>query len=459
MSLGVSSRGVGVWALAWPTVLTNLLQALVGFVDVKAVGTLGTEAVAAATSGMRLFFVQQGLLMAVGVGTTALVARAIGAGEADEAARVLTISLRLAFLVALVMGGFGMALAAPFATLSGLRGGAHALAIEYIRVLSASAPCFALSVIICSGMRAAGDVITPLAIGAISNVANVCALYLFVRGGFGAPKLGIAGAGLSACIAFSVGAGLAFAWFQSGRLRIKPARTRGSFAVHARALLRIGAPAALEQLVVQGGFIAFTAIIAHFYGTAALAAYGIGVQILSLSIVVGFGFSIASATLVGQHLGAGDPLRAAQSGWRAMALAVSSMTLVSIVIIASARVLARNMIADEAVIEHAVALIRLLGAAQPLMGVEFALAGALRGAGDTRFPLFTTFTGLILGRVALATALTWFGAPVVWIYATLLADYALKSVLLVTRFRSGRWRGATSPGAVIPPAVELETAM
>jgi Na+-driven multidrug efflux pump len=85
-------------------------------------------------------------------------------------------------------------------------------------------------------------------------------------------------------------------------------------------------PAAVEQLVVQGGFIAFTSLIAR-YGTKPLAAYGIGMQILSASFVVGFGFSIAASTLVGQHLGAGSPERAAHSGWRATRLAMGAMSV------------------------------------------------------------------------------------------------------------------------------------
>ena len=92
-----------------------------------------------------------------------------------------------------------------------------------------------------------------------------------------------------------------------------------------------------------------------------------------------------------------------------------------------------------------VAFIRLLGVAQPLMAIDFALSGALRGAGDTRFPLLSTFCGLICGRVLLAAVFTWLALPVEWVYGTLLADYSIKVSLLVLRFRSGRWRHALLP--------------
>src|SRR4029078_6101505 len=115
---------MGVWQLAWPAVITNLLQSTVGLVDVKVVGTLGPAAVAAATAGHRLFFVLQATLMAVSAGTTALVARAWGANDREEAARVVSTSLLTACGLALVMGGFGFAVAEPFSASCGL--GDHA---------------------------------------------------------------------------------------------------------------------------------------------------------------------------------------------------------------------------------------------------------------------------------------------------------------------------------------------
>src|SRR6185295_7706086 len=91
----VGAPRIGVWQLAWPTVVANLLQSTVGLVDIKVVGSLGPSAVAAATAGHRLFFVLQAMLMAAVAGTTAFVARAWGAGDRDEASRVVVNSLLL----------------------------------------------------------------------------------------------------------------------------------------------------------------------------------------------------------------------------------------------------------------------------------------------------------------------------------------------------------------------------
>jgi putative MATE family efflux protein len=435
-------KRASVWQLAWPSVITNLLNSTVGLTDVKVVGSLGASAVAAATTGHRLFFALQAVLMGLSVGTTALIARAWGAGERAEAAQLLRSSLSLAAGIASGMTLLGVLSAGTFAAAFGLPEDARDLAATYMRWISVFTCVFAVGMMFFAALRGAGEMRTPLWTGAVTNLLNVLFLYLLVYGGWGFPKVGIRGAALAGGLAFSTAALLLLGLWRSGRLAIPMATPDAHQRERMRALLRVGMPAAAEQLVVQGGFIAFTFIVARYYGTHALAAYGIGVQILSLSFVIGFGFSIAASTLVGQHLGAGEPAAAAQSGWRAMRLAVVSMSALALVIMTFAEQIARAMLDESEVVRLTAVFIRFLGAAQPLMAIDFALSGALRGAGDTRFPLLSTFSGLICGRVLLAALFTLAHRPIEWIYAALLADYAIKSVMLVVRFRSGRWRSA-----------------
>jgi len=454
-----SSRpGAGVWQLAWPAVITNLLQSTVGLVDTKAVGSLGPASMAASTAGHRLQFLLQALLLATSAGTTALVARAWGGGDREEAARVVGASLIVGAAIAAVMTIVGIVSAEPFAIAFGLDAEPARLAAIYIRWMSAFNLVFAISFVIGAGLRATGDMRTPLWVGALSNAVNVLALYMFVYGGFGAPKLGIAGAALSGGIAFAAGLAFGLALWLRRKLELQPVWTELLDRARLSRLLRVGYPAALEQLVFQGGFVVFTFLLAS-YGTMALAAYGIGVQILSLSFVVGFGFSIASSTLVGQHMGARDPRRAAASGWRAMRYAVVSMSVLSVLIVALARPIAETMISDPEVVRLTVAFIYILGAMQPLMAIDFALSGALRGAGDTRFPLFTTFVSLICGRVLLALAFKHWGFAVEWLYGALIADYIIKASLQSWRFRSGRWQHALADTTRISsPEVERAAA-
>ena len=109
----------------------------------------------------------------------------------------------------------------------------------------------------------------------------------------------------------------------------------------------IGYPAAVEQIVFQIGFFVFLMIIGNFYGTEAFAAYNIGVNLLMICMTVGFGFSIAGSTLVGQHLGASDIAGAVRSGWRSAGFAVLSMGGLGLLVISFATPLAEFFIGDE----------------------------------------------------------------------------------------------------------------
>lgn len=445
---------LGIWQLAWPAIITNLLASLVGFVDTKIVGSLGAPAVAAVTTGNRIYFILQALLMAVTAGTTALVARAWGAGDRDEAEHVTRASLALCAGIALAVSLPALLFAHPLASVFRLEAHTIDLAADFIRWLAPFQIAFAVHFALGAALRAAGDTRTPLAIGALTNVVNVALVYGLVFGRFGMPQLGVAGAAIASGIAFAVGA-LAFLllWWR-GKLVLRAGSSGSWERGRVRRILDIGYPAGLEQLVWQGGFLVFLWIVS-LYGTAPYAAYGIGVTILAFSFLVGFGFSIAASTLVGQKLGANDPAGATRSGWRALRLALIAQTAFGLVIVVFATPLARFMIDDPEVVRLTVVFIYILGSVQPLMAIEYAMGGALRGAGDTRFPLIAVFSGLIGARVTLAILFAWWGLPVEWIFAALIADYIVKAILLTVRFRSGRWQHAV-PDPVHAHAVEPE---
>ncbi|MDH5738007.1 MAG: MATE family efflux transporter [Gammaproteobacteria bacterium] len=430
---------LSIWELAWPTILSNLMFAAVGLVTIKVVGVLGATDVAAVTTGHRIFFALQAVLMAISAGTTALVARAWGAKDYAEAAKVTSVSLWIGNLAALGLMIPCLIFSLEIAGVFGLDTETTSKAGTFIRYLSAFNLAFAVNMIIGAALRAAGDTRTPLWIGVIINIINIALVYWLVFGGFGISAMGISGAALANGISFAVGAVLSLILWYGNWLKVGVGG-KGSVVKHRiRQIVHIGYPAGVEQLVFQAGFIAFLWIVAD-HGTAAFAAYGIGVQILSVSFVVGFGFSIAGATLVGQHLGARDPAGAVEKGWRATYAAIGSMVMLSVVIAWYAEAIASFLIADAEVIRLTVIFIYIMALAQPLMAIEFTLGGCLRGAGDTRFPLITTLCGLVGVRVLLAAIFTYLDLSVTWIYASLLGDYLVKGVMLTHRFHSGKWK-------------------
>jgi len=430
-----------VWPLAWPTMLSMALNSSVGLVDFLIVGQLGAEALAAAGVAHQLHFMLFGVMAAVTTGTVALVARSCGGGRLREADRVLRVSCALGAAlgtITLIVLPFADAVVSVF----GVEPAVAEPAARYLRILFAFNPIFAVELVLIGGLRGAGDVRTPLWIGAVVNVVNVVLNYGLVFGAFGLPELGLAGSALGTGIALTVGMAIpTFLWWRDA-LVIPRHGWRGGFTgERARRILRIGLPTAIEQTIWQLGLILFLRLIAG-YGTEAVSAYLIGVRILSFSFVPGIGFSTAASTLVGQHLGADRPDEATRFGWRANLGAMVVMGCVGLLIVANARGLAGLFgAAGAATVDLTVSFIWILGAVQPLMAVEFALGGALRGAGDTRFPLVAILTGLFVFRLGSAFTLqAVFDPTVIQIWLCLVSDYAVKALMLSLRFGSGHWK-------------------
>jgi len=428
-----------IWDLAWPSIVSNLLFAIIGIISIKIIGSLGSEAIAAVTTGHRMFFGVQAVLMALSAGTTAMVARAWGAENYEEAAKVTSASLWLGNLVAVFLTVPCLFFAEAIAGMFGLNEATTTSAADFIRMLSLFNIAFAINMVLGAALRAAGDTKTPLWIGAITNIINVALVYLLVFGLYGFPEMGVTGAALANGLSFTSSAALLLALWYGKRIRVSVGGKGSLTWARLKQLYQIGYPAGLEQLVFQSGFIGFLLIIAH-YGTAPYAAYGIGVQILSLSMVVGFGFSVAGATLVGQYLGAQQPEMAERQGWKATWYSIGSMMAMSFVVMVFAGDIAAYLINDAQVVHYAVVFLYNLGIAQPLMGIEFTLSGCLRGAGDTRYPLLTTMVGLVGVRVGLAAVFTYLDFSVEWIFGALLGDYLIKATMLTHRFRSGHWK-------------------
>ena len=434
-----------IWQLALPSILGNLSYTLVGMVQVKFIGELGTEALAAMGAGNRVFFALQAIMMAISAGTTALVARAWGAGDFEEASRVTMASLVLAGLLSLCIAVFGVLLASNMAGIFGLDETTSELATSMIQWLCFFNLAFAVGFILMAALRASGDAWTPLWVGIGTNVINLPLFYAFIFGNWGAPKMGVVGAAIAAGFSFSVGSLFMLVMWLRQRFKIKYVVNKWWRRDRLMRLLHIGYPAALEQGVFQIGFFVFLILIGNYYGTEAFAAYNIGVNMLAICWTVGFGFSIAGSTLVGQHLGAEDPAAAERSGWRAAAWAILSMGSLGAVIMIFAEELAFYFIGNQpTTVDYTVQFTYVLGAMMPLMAIDMAIGGALRGAGDTRFPLIATLLGLIGMRCGLAFLATYFGLPVFWVYASLIGDYVLKAILLTWRFYNGRWKSIVS---------------
>jgi putative MATE family efflux protein len=432
------STSLRVWQLAWPTILSNLLFTTVGFMHVKIVAQMGTSAVAAVTTGHRVFFLMQAMLMGVSVAATALIARSWGADQIKRAEMVAWTSLLMSLALAALLTIPALLLPLQIAGLFGLDDVTTQTAANFIFWLGMFNISAAANMMLSTALRATGDVITPLWFLFFSSVLNMLFAYLLAFGIGPFRVMGVAGVALGGGFAgLSITCVFVALWWR-GNFNLKPVKELKVDWKSAKQLSSIGTPAIIEQGVIQLAFLAFFAIIAR-YGTDAYAAYGIGITLVSFSIVIGFGFGIATATLVGQQLGAGKPEMAVAVGWRSLRMALAAMSFLSLVLAWFAEDMARFMIDDPEVIHLTVVFIYFIAVAQPMMACEFTLAGALRGAGDTRFPLIATFCGIILGRLVPALIFAHLELSVYWLFGVMIIDYSIKASLLIYRFTSRKW--------------------
>jgi len=430
-----------IWSLAWPAIMTFGLESLVGLIDTLMVGRLGATAVAGVGVGTQILNAVSVMNMALATGTVALVARHVGANQRPAAEAVLQQSIYVALTVAALIA-VPVALWAPhLVSIFQVDAGVLDAGSGFIRMIMLGVPSMAMFAVIAAALRGAGDMRTPLQIGALVNVLNVAVAYVLIFGKLGLPALGVRGAALASAIAFSVGALLALTSLlrRTSVLRLRSARLWPDLTI-SRRVLAVGSPTGVEQLLMQIGFLLYLGIAAR-YGTSAVAAYFIGVRILALSFLPGFGFGAAASTIVGQQLGARQPRAAERSGWEANRLAMVLMSLAGIVIFIFARSIAEVFIKDPEVVGDAVRFIHVLAAAQPLMAADSTLGGALRGAGDTRFPLVTVIVGFYGARLGFAwCAASLLSLSLFWVWAALLGDYVMRAVLKAWRFNSGRWQ-------------------
>lgn len=415
-----------------------LTTTLTSLVVLKIVADLGTAQLAAAVAGQRIYFVFQAVIFGLSAGTTAMVARAWGAKKSDSAIGYAHLSIKMGLWLSIVIALVLMAAAPLIASFFQLSGEARDFAIHYIRWLNLFNPAFTLFILLSAVFRAIGDARMPLYISLITNVLVILLSWLLTHGGAILPAFGIVGAALGSGAGYTIGAFIFYALWRSNRLRLSfhPSTEQG--AAESKRLISIAVPAATEQCVMQGALIIFLWIVAQ-YGTAAFAAYGVGLGILSVTMVIGLGFSIACSALVGQHLGANNHSEAIATGYRTLRLTTFYMLLCGGIVIYFAQPIAELMAQDPEVVRLSVVFMVVLGFTQPLLAVEFSLGGAMRGAGDTRFPLISTLCGFVGVRLLLAYCFMLAGLSVEWVFAALIADYLVKAILLTWRYRSLRW--------------------
>jgi putative MATE family efflux protein len=444
--------------LTTPVLIEQMLHLLVGFVDWWLAGNYlpGEAYLAAMTLIVYVLWFLSNLFSFVAHGSTALVARYVGAGDALTANRVMNQSITSGLVwTALLMAGT-LPFASQLVAMMGLSGRAAEAATQYFVIELIVLPAIMMERVGIACLRGAGDTVSGLVTMLIVNAINMGLSYALLIGWGSLPALGWTGIALGTAIGHCCGALILLALLVGGRagfhLRLSQMRPDREMI---RRLLRIGVPGGIDMLLVTICQLVFLRIILRL-GDVPAAAHGLAIQIEALAYMPGGAFQIAAATVAGQYLGARDYYRARRSVLMACVAASVLMVGAGVIFYVAAEPLTEFFLEDqnEAVVPLASEVLRVIAFAMLPLAIMMVLAGALRGAGDTRWPLVFTIIGLLVVRLPLAVwfaygeiaipltavVLNGMGYGVVGAWYGAVIDICVRCGLMIARFQHGGWQ-------------------
>ncbi len=429
-----------IWVLAIPMMFGNFLQTTFSIVDMVWVGKLGPDAIAAVSLSGSILMVVMMLMIGIATGTTAMVARFIGARDHESANDVAMQSLILSAIGSLLLAVAGIGVADRMLEAMGASPEVVALGTGYLRLLLVGSVAMFLLFLTEAILRGAGDALTPTLIltGATVLHAVLDPLLIF---GIGFPRMGVDGAAMATLVARGAGAAVALYVLFRGRscIRLRPKHLRVDLSIMWR-ITRLGVPSSI-QLTMRGVMgIVLMALVAG-YGTHAVAAYGVGLRLLMFVLMPGFGLAVATATLVGQNLGAGAPGRAQSTAWAAARFSMLMMGAVGLLFYVFAGDLMGFFNKTAEVVEIGATYLRITSIGYIFIALSIVLGRAMNGAGDTVSPMVMTFMSLWCLQVPLALVLArWSGLGVSGIWWAALVASVVHGMMTTGWFQLGRWK-------------------
>ncbi len=441
-------------SLSWPLVAGNLLQTLYNLADVFWVGRVSAEAVAAVSLMFPTTWMFISTAMGITAATIALVSQHVGAGEDREADHIVGQTILLTLTVSIALTILGFIFRAPLLTLIGAKGAVYTEALAYIEVIFLSLPLTFLFFAFRAALQGAGDTKTAMWLMVVSAGLNVVLDPILILGAGPIAGMGTRGAAIATLIArlFATGAGVYILlrgdWGVQLHLSdLRPDRERLA------KLVDIGYPATLDGWARSFSAVVMAAFVARF-GPAATAAYGVGVRLMSVSWTVSGAVGQATATGVGQNLGAKTPDRAASVAWTATAATMGLLFAAAGFVLLFPGEAVRLFVDDDAVVTEGITFLRIIAPSWAFFGGVMVIQGAFRGAGVTKASMILSILSRWLLRVpvAIVVAFSWtVTLPVIgsvsglgwgvdglwWAFVT---GAVGSFVIAVSWFRLGTWR-------------------
>lgn len=441
--------------LAWPLFLEQILSTFVSFADTAMVGSLGVNATASISISNSFVFLLNGAIMSLGVGITAYVARTVGAKDYEAAKSYIRHALIILVFVGVPLVVITVALHRQIPAWMGAAPEILDQASDYLLITSVFRIFSLAQMLLSSVFRGRGDTKTPFRINVFINVLNIVGNYLLINpshtitlGSLSIPivgaGLGVKGAALSTGISWLIGgsalAVMLFAKDDPTKISIRDS-FKPDFPLLGR-VISISVPAMLERICMSSAGIIMTKTIASM-GTTVVAANSVYSTAESISYMPAFAFATAATTLVGQALGAKKPQLAIRYTNYTNAIGAFIMVLAGVGLYVFAEQLVSIITPDPNAIALAAKCLRIVAFIQPIQSLAWVYAGALRGAGDTKWPFYITASCNWLIRTLGATlCVRVFHMGLPEAVVCMCADNAVRALCMYLRFRTGKWQHA-----------------
>lgn len=428
-----------IFQITLPAVFDLLAQTLIMALDMKMVSSLGPSAISSVGVGTAGMYALIPALIAVATGTTALLSRAYGADNKVDGKKAFAQSFFIAVPLGIILTLIFLLFSEQIINLVGNAKDMNLSdAVLYQNMTVIGFPFLGVSIATFYAFRAMGENKIPM-IGntlalVLKVILNFLLVYLF--------KWGIFGAALSTTLTrlfsaiFSIY--LVF-WSKKNWISLELKDLKFDYFTSKR-ILKVGIPAAVEQLGLRIGMLIFEMMVISL-GNLSYAAHKIALTAESISFNLGFAFSFAASALVGQELGKGSSQKALKNGYICTIIAMIVMSTFGLLFFIIPQFLVSLFTKDKDVIELATMALKIVSICQPFSGASMVLAGALRGAGDTKSVLLITYLGIFLIRIPITYLfldILNLGLAGAWIVMTI--DLAIRSSLAFYVFKRGKWK-------------------
>jgi len=430
-----------VLALSWPTMIAMLLQVGFNVVDTIFVGRLGAEAIAAVSVVFPVVFLMFAIGGGLGIGTTSLIARYIGAGRVAEADNAAEHSLIIGIILSIIFTVLGLLFADKLFILMGATPEVILLATKYSRWIFGFSLFMFIGLTAISILRGLGDMKTPMIGMVFATILNIILDPLLIFGIGPFPRLGIDGAAIATVISrfFAVIIMMGFIFSPITKVNIKPRHFKfKKFFI--KEILRVGIPSSINQSMMSFAIMIITRIVA-FFGPIAIAAYGIAFRVESVVILPVLGMATAVITIVGHNVGANKFSRAEKTVWATSKISVIFVLPVAVLLFIFPNIVYNIFSNDPILIQYGINLLRILTPAYVFAAVSIIIASAFQGAGHATPALVMTALRLFIFSIPLALLFAFalgFGLNGVWIGAALATFFT--SIISVIWFKLGTWK-------------------